>query len=78
MSNDVTLTGETPNKVAARVREHRRRRREDLVQVTIEIDRFVIGQLEANGYLEDARDGSKLADAVELFISDHMPQSEPA
>ena len=47
-------------------------------KLTIEIDRFVIGQLEANGYLEDARDGSKLADAVELFISDHMPQSEPA
>jgi hypothetical protein len=39
-----------------------------------EIDRFVIGHLEANGYLEDARDSSKIADAEELFISDHMPQ----
>ena len=78
MSNDVTLAGETPNKVAARVREHRRRRRQGLRQVTVELSSDVIGHLEANGYLEDARDGSKLADAVELFVSDHLPQSEPS
>ena len=60
-------------KSAARTKEYRRRRRKGLRQVTIEIDRFVIGKLERNGYLEDGRDSSKLADAVELFISDHMP-----
>ena len=41
--------------------------------MTIEIDRFTIGKLERNGYLEDGRDSAKLANAVELFISDHMP-----
>ena len=65
-------------KSAARTKEYRRRRRQRLRQVTIELSSDVIGHLEANGYLEDARDGSKLADAVELFISDHMPQSEPS
>ncbi|MGC2786556.1 MAG: hypothetical protein WA397_22525 [Roseiarcus sp.] len=61
-------------KSAARTKEYRRRRREGLRQVTIEIDRFTIGKLERNGYLEDGRDSSKLAEAVELFISDHMPK----
>ena len=60
-------------KSAARTKEYRRRRRKGLRQVTIEIDRFMVGKLERNGYLEDARDSSKLAAAVELFISDHMP-----
>ncbi len=73
MSNGVTPHAETRVEIAKRVREHRRRRREGLRQVTIEIDRFTIGKLERNGYLEDGRDSSKLAEAVELFISDHMP-----
>ena len=33
--------------------------------------------LEANGYLKGGRDNSKLAEAVELLIYDHTPQSEP-
>ena len=74
MSNGVTSAAKTLSNVAMRVREHRRRRREGRRQVTIEIDRFVIAKLERNGYLEDARDSAKLADAVELFISDHMEQ----
>jgi hypothetical protein len=56
-----------------RAREHRRRRLQGLRQVTIELSRDVIGMLERNGYLEDARDGSQLAEAVKLFITDHMP-----
>jgi len=51
-------------KSAARTEEYRRRRREDLRQVTIEIDRFVIGKLERNGYLEDSRDSAKLMAAT--------------
>lgn len=60
-------------KSAARTKEYRRRRRKGLRQVIIEIDRFTIGKLERNGYLEDGRNSSQLATAVELFISDHMP-----
>ena len=73
MSNVVTATVTPLRPGAVRAREHRRRRRQGLRQVTIEIDRHVIGMLERNGYLEDGRDSAKLSDAVELFISDHMP-----
>lgn len=73
MSNAVTEAVTPLRPSAVRAREHRRRRRQGLRQVTIEIDRFTIGKLERNGYLEDGRDSAKLANAVELFISDHMP-----
>ena len=73
MSNDVTAP-RSLRPGAARTSEYRRRRREGLRQVTIELGRVTIGKLERNGYLEDRRDSSKLADAVELFISDHMPK----
>lgn len=49
---------------APRSKDYRRRRREGLLQVTIEIDRFVIGKLERNGYLEDGRDSAKLMAAT--------------
>lgn len=59
---------------AGRTKEWRRRRRQGARQVTIELKPEMVWMLEANGYLNDRRNRSKLAAAVELLISDHMPQ----
>jgi hypothetical protein len=69
----------TPGRVtrdadAKRAKTYRARRREGLRCVTIMRGVATIQTLEENGYLEGGRDGRKLADAVELFISDHMPK----
>ena len=62
---------------AGRTKAYRRRRQRGARQVTIELTPEMVWMLEANGYLRGGRDSSKLAEAVELLISDHMPQSEP-
>lgn len=59
---------------AARAKAYRVRKRRGLRCVTIRLAQAEIQALEDNGYLEGGRTGSALADAVELFLSDHMPQ----
>jgi hypothetical protein len=75
MSNDVTPSAVTRHKSAKRTKAYRARRREGLRCVLIRVKPETVETLEENGYLEGGRDRQKVADAVELFISDHMPRN---
>ena len=55
-------------------RDYRARRKRGQHCVTIRLTDDQIATLEANGYLAGARQGRAIADAVELFIHDHLAQ----
>ena len=42
--------------------------------MTIRLTDEQVARLEVNGYLAGARQGRAIADAIELFIRDHLPQ----
>ena len=68
--------GVTPSQPtsAARVRRYRARKAAGDYRVTITVKGAQVAWFEANGYLEGGRDRQAIADAVRLFIFDHMPQ----
>ena len=71
VTHSVTLA---PPRSAARMRQHRARKARDACRVSLDVEQQWIESLEANGYLEGGRDHDAIADAVRLFMFDHMPQ----
>ena len=56
------------------MRQHRARKARHACRVSLDVERQWIEALELNGYLEGGRDHQAIADALRLFMFDHMPQ----